>query len=93
VTSLPFGYSVLLGLTPAGLTQGQGVLQVQGQAPTWECRDAIAATIVGLPNEPFSVLPIFVPGSQMVLWGRRDVLANWDLGLYEKKQYFVLQRA
>ena len=72
-------------------TGSRPYLALTAGAPTqvWEATRACSGFVVGIPQITIDLVPVF-SSSPYTLWGRRDFLATFDVGLSEKNQRFTL---
>lgn len=78
------GYELdLLQQTTIGTADGPGVAFRATQPST--------AIVPGLESVQISLSPIFVPGAQTPLWGRRDVMRPFKVLFDETGQAFTLE--
>ena len=89
LTQLPHGYASLMGYTRAQLRQID-VGTAGSVAQAFEATVPCAAYVIGLPEVPFQLLPIFSPAATYVLWGRRDFMQIFDVTIREKQQAFTI---
>jgi hypothetical protein len=88
-TSFPLGYASLMGYSAATLTQ-QPSVGVAGATNSYLATVPCSMFVVGLPAVVIPITPTFVPGSQLVLWGRQDFMARFDVTVMEKQQQFSI---
>jgi len=50
------------------------------------------AFVPEIPDVVFDINPCFVQGCQIALWGRRDLLSQFDLHVAERRKEFSLTR-
>jgi Retroviral aspartyl protease len=90
-TVLPAGYAPLMGYTATDLETMQGT-QVGGSVTLKNAKSPSKAYVPEIPDLVFDIRPCFVQGCQNALWGRADLLKNFDVTIMERKQQFLLTR-
>jgi hypothetical protein len=88
-TSLPFGYASLMGYSAATLTK-EDCGQVVGTATAYRATHACKAIVPEAPGVEIEMLPLFVAGSEIVLWGRRDFMRRFEVLISESHQRFSI---
>lgn len=88
-TSFPLGYASLMGYTPQMLIP-QTTMQVAGTTTTFLAQQPSTMYVPEIPDVVIETTPLFVPGSQLVLWGRCDFMARFDVAVIERRQIFTL---
>lgn len=91
-TSFPMGYAHLMGYT-AAMLEVQQIGQVAGTVNAFKAMQPCTAVVPEMPHISVPIKPLFVPGAQMVLWGRCDFMAAFDVILQEKSQTFTIRQA
>lgn len=88
-TSLPLGFAALMGYDGATLRRqdGQGA---GGTINTWVAQQSSQAEVPGWDGSGYEILPTFLEGGQMALWGRTDFFQRFDVAFHERRQAFVL---
>jgi hypothetical protein len=91
-TSMPEGYSRLLGYTANDLEVGRSTVANGDTVQVLAATKPLKATVVGIPNLSVELLPIFVPSSAAnVLWGRTDFFRSFeDVAFREPDGTFTL---
>jgi hypothetical protein len=87
--SFPFGYASLMGYTSATLvpeTFGQAGGAAQGYRATVPC----TAIVPEVPAVQIEMHPLFIQGSQWILWGRLDLMTKFDVLIQEAEKRFIL---
>jgi hypothetical protein len=90
-TVLPAGYAPLMGYTAADLGTKQGT-QVGGSVTLKNAKTPCRAYVPEIPDLVFEIRPCFVQGCQNALWGRADLMNNFDVTIMEREQQFLLTR-
>jgi hypothetical protein len=80
-----------MGYTAADLDTQQGT-QVGGSVTLKNAKVPSTAYVPEIPGFVFDIRPCFVQGCQNALWGRADLMANFDVTIMERKQQFLLVR-
>jgi hypothetical protein len=88
-TSFPFGYASLMGYSLATLRQ-QSSVGVAGATASYVAQAPCSMLVPEIPAVVVQIYPAFVPGSQLVLWGRQDFMARFDVAMMEKQQRFSI---
>lgn len=91
-TVLPIELADLLGHPWPALRSGR-VEQPSGSLTAWRSRLSTRAVLPDLPDQPFELDPLFVPGVRYLLWGRQDFLRAWDVLVSERRRRFELRQA
>ena len=91
-TVLPAGYAPLMGYTAADLEATQGT-QVGGSLTLRSAKTPARAYVPEIPELVFEISPFFVQGCQTALWGRADVMRQFDITIMECAQLFSLTRS
>jgi hypothetical protein len=90
-TVLPAGYAPLMGYTAADVVPQQGT-QVGGSVTMMQATRPSRAFIPEIADVVFDINPCFVQGCQIALWGRRDLMAHFDICIAEHRKEFSLTR-
>lgn len=88
-TSFPFGYASLMGYTPATLNP-QMSFGVAGSTTSYLAKEPSSMFVPEVEKIVIDIRPLFIPGSQMVLWGRDDFMMRFDVAIREKAQEFSI---
>ena len=88
-TVLPAGYAPLMGYTGADLVTKPGT-QVGGSVTLRIATKPSTAYVPELPSFVFSITPYFVQGCQTALWGRADLMQQFDVTFRDRSQTFEL---
>jgi hypothetical protein len=88
-TSMPFGYASLMGYTAATL-KSQTIQHAAGTAMSHRALEPAVMYVPEIPDVKIEFHPVFVEGMQMVLLGRTDFMAAFDVTLMESQQLFSL---
>lgn len=88
-TVLPAGYASLMGYAAADLRTQPGT-QVGGSVTLRIATRPSSAYVPELPNVPFNITPCFVQGCQTALWGRSDLMQQFDVLISDRRQVFEL---
>lgn len=88
-TVLPAGYAALLGYGPEDLEAVQGA-QVGGSVTLRNAKKPSRPYVPEIPHVVFDVRPSFVDGCETALWGRGDIMRQFDVTIRERRQQFVL---
>jgi hypothetical protein len=88
-TVLPAGYAPLMGYTGADLDTVQGG-QVAGSVTLRNATKPSKAFVPEIPSLVFEINPCFVHGCQVALWGRADLMQQFDVTIMERKKQFSL---
>jgi hypothetical protein len=88
-TSFPIEYAQLMGYTPATL-ETETFSQAAGTASGYRATLPCTAVVPEVPGTVVSMTPSFVPGAQMVLWGRTDFMRVFDVHISESNQHFTI---
>lgn len=91
-TVLPAGYAPLMGYTPADIAAQQGA-GVGGSVIMHQATTPSQAFVPEIPDLAFDLHPSFVQGCQIALWGRKDLLHQFDVHIMERRKQFSLTRA
>ncbi len=91
-TVLPAGYATLMGYTAADLVTVQGT-QVGGSVTLRNATKPSMAYVPEIPDLVFPINPCFVQGCQNALWGRCDLMKQFDITIMERAQQFSLTRS
>lgn len=89
---LPFDYATLMGYTVETLHE-EAFLQVGGSATAYRATEPCSAFVPEIPEVVVEMYPLFVRGAEMILWGRTDFMAEFDVRLMEKAQVFTITPA
>jgi len=90
-TVLPAGYAPLMGYAGGDLVTSQGT-QVGGSVTLRNATTPSRAYVPEMPNVVFPILPCFVHGCQNALWGRSDLMQQFDVTIMDRRQQFALTR-
>jgi hypothetical protein len=88
-SSFPFDYAQLMGYTTATLVP-ETFAQAGGSGNGYRATQACSAVVPEVPGTVVSMMPSFVPGSPMVLWGRTDFMQVFDVAISESSQQFTI---
>jgi hypothetical protein len=88
-TVLPAGYASLMGYSAQDLTSVRGT-QVGGSVTLWNANKPSKAFVPEIPQVVFDITPSFVHGCQTALWGRLDLMRQFDITIMERKKQFAL---
>lgn len=88
-TCFPLAYASLMGYAPTDLDQVVST-GIGGATVTHVAKQPSTMFVVGLPHIIIDIWPLFLPGGQMVLWGRSDFMTRYDIGIMEKAQQFSI---
>lgn len=88
-TVLPAGYAPLMGYSPEDIAAQQGA-GVGGSVTMHQATKPSKAAIPEIPGFEFEIHPCFVEGSQIALWGRKDLMQHFDVKIMERKKQFSL---
>ena len=88
-TSLPFGYATLLGYSTATLKE-ETFTQAGGTGTGYVAQQPCTAIVPEIPGTVIQLFPQFILGGQMVLWGRSDFMALFDVTIQESQQSFTI---
>lgn len=91
-TVLPAGYAPLMGYTPADVSPQQGA-GAGGSVTMHQATRSSKAFIAELPELVFELNPCFVQGCQIALWGRKDLMRQFDVNIMERRKQFSLTRS
>jgi hypothetical protein len=89
-TVLPAGYASLMGYASGDLNAEQGT-QVGGSVTMLQATKPAHAFVPELAEVVFDLHPCFVHGCQTPLWGRKDLMAHFDITIMERRQQFSLR--
>jgi hypothetical protein len=90
-TVLPAGYAPLMGYTAADTVAQQGT-QVGGSVTMRRATRPSTAIVPEIPDCVFEIMPSFVQGCQIALWGRADLMHHFDVNIMERRRQFSLTR-
>lgn len=90
-TVLPAGYAPLLGYKGPDLDAVQGV-QVGGSVTLRSAKQPSEAYVPEIDDLVFPITPCFVQGCQIALWGRADLMQQFDIAIMDRQQQFSLTR-
>jgi hypothetical protein len=93
VTSLPARYAPLMGYGTTANLQTETFGQVSGTGNALGATVPCSAVVPEFAEVVVELWPSFIAGSEMVLWGRRDVLARFDVTIMESRQAFTIAPA
>lgn len=88
-TSLPLGFASLMGYDAKSLERREGV-GAGGSIDTWIATSPSRAAVPGWEELGFEILPTFIDGGQMPLWGRQDLFMAFHVSFSEPNQEFTL---
>ncbi len=88
-SSFPFGYASLMGYTPQTLVP-ETFGQAGGTGTAFRAQQPCTAYVPEIPQVVVSMTPSFIPGAQMVLWGRKDFMTYFDVAFQETQQRFTI---
>jgi hypothetical protein len=88
-TSLPIGYASLMGNTPQTL-RTQPTMGVSGTTSALLATAPSMMVVPEIPDLVIEIWPLFVPGSQIALWGRQDFMTRFEVSLMESQKRISL---
>jgi len=89
-TAFPLPFAAVLGYTPATLvSENSGT--ASGAAASFRATQLSSIFVPENPDLKIDILPGFLPGMQIVLWGRTDFMAAYDVTLMESQQQFLIR--
>lgn len=91
-TTLPFDAAELLGYSDDALEDLSGsVSQAGGEASAYRATVPTVASVSGGPTTEFEMWPLFMRDGEMVLWGRGDFMAHFDVWISESQMMFEFE--
>lgn len=78
-----------MGYTTEDLESMRGT-QVGGSVTLHNAKTPVRAFVPEIPQVIFEVMPSFVQGCQTALWGRLDLMRQFDITIMERRQQFTL---
>jgi len=88
-TALPVAHARFLGYE-LDLLQQTTIGTADGPGVAFRATRPSIAVVPGLESVPIDLSPIFVPGAQTPLWGRRDVMRPFKVLVDEAGEAFTL---
>ena len=64
--------------------------QVGGSVTLHNAKKSSRAFVPEVPEVTFDITPSFVQGCQTALWGRLDLMRQFDVTIMERRQQFAL---
>lgn len=78
-----------MGYVGADLQLRQGV-QAGGAMSFYEALRSCTAYVPEIPEIVITFNPLFIQGARTILWGRRDVMMQYDVAIMESRRFFSI---